>query len=179
MKNINTLKSITNQGTGKFVLLSMFTAGIYPIMWAWKNTDAFNSELKIKPFESSVFIYLAIAMGVSLYLDVFSFMSDAYNYGYIAESNNVFDILSTIITIAMAVFWIVWAFKMKSALEYYAAKEFGISLRLNGFWTFLFQYFYINYCMNALEEDFAKEKMLADVRSNYSNNSTDDDENKN
>lgn len=63
MKNINTLKSITNQGTGKFVLLSMLTAGIYPIMWAWKNTDAFNSELKIKPFESSVFIYLAIAMG--------------------------------------------------------------------------------------------------------------------
>ncbi len=33
--------------------------------------------------------------------------------------------------------------------------------------------------MNALEEDFAKEKMLADVRSNYSNNSMDDDENKN
>lgn len=89
MKNINTLKSITNQGTGKFVLLSMLTAGIYPIMWAWENTDAFNSELKIKPFESSVFIYLAIAMGVSLYLDVFSFMSDAYNYGYIAESNNI------------------------------------------------------------------------------------------
>ncbi len=39
----------------------------------------------MKPFESSVFIYLAIAMRVSLYLDVFSFMSDAYNYGYIAE----------------------------------------------------------------------------------------------
>lgn len=39
----------------------------------------------MKPFESSVFIYLAIAMGVFLYLDVFSFMSDAYNYGYIAE----------------------------------------------------------------------------------------------
>ncbi len=112
-------------------------------------------------------------------MDVFSFMSDAYNYGYIAESNNIYDILGTIITIGMTVFWIVWAFKMKSALEYYAAKEFGISLRLNGFWIFLFQYFYINYCMNALEEDFAKEKMLADVRSNYSNNSTDDDENKN
>lgn len=106
----------------------------------------------MKPFESSVFIYLAIAMGVSLYLDVFSFMSDAYNYGYIAESNNIYDILGTIITIGMTVFWIVW--------------------------TFLFQYFYINYCMNALEEDFAKEKMLADVRSNYSNNSMDDDENK-
>ena len=107
----------------------------------------------MKPFESSVFIYLAIAMGVSLYLDVFSFMSDAYNYGYIAESNKIYDILGTIITIGMTVFWIVW--------------------------TFLFQYFYINYCMNALEEDFAKEKMLADVRSNYSNNSMDDDENKN
>ena len=59
-------------------------------------------------------------------------MSDAYNYGYIAESNNIYDILGTIITIGMTVFWIVW--------------------------TFLFQYFYINYCMNALEEDFAKEK---------------------
>ncbi len=63
MKDINTLKSITNQGTGQFVLISLLTAGIYPVMWAWKNADAFNSELKEKTFESKMFIYLAIVMG--------------------------------------------------------------------------------------------------------------------
>ncbi|HHQ6056203.1 TPA: hypothetical protein ACSRY6_001070 [Morganella morganii] len=77
----------------------------------------------MKPFESSVFIYLAIAMGVSLYLDVFSFMSDAYNYGYIAESNNIYDILGTIITIGMTVFWIVWAFKMKERFRILCSKR--------------------------------------------------------
>lgn len=178
MKDINTLKSITNQGTGRFVLISMLTAGIYPVMWAWKNTDAFNSELEVKPFDSAIFIYLAIAMGLSLYMEMFSTMSDVYHYGYIVDSKNIYDILGDGFTISVTVFWIIWSFKMKRALENYAEREFGISLHLNGLLTFLFQYFYINYCMNALEEDFARGKMLTDVRNNHVNHSTDNDDDK-
>ncbi|MDH0353370.1 DUF4234 domain-containing protein [Morganella sp. GD04133] len=178
MKDINTLKSITNQGTGRFVLLSMLTAGIYPVMWAWKNADAFNSELKEKTFESKIFIYLAIVMGLSLHMDVLSMMNNVYHDRYTAGPDDIYTILSNVFSISVTVFWVVWSFKMKRALENYAEREFGITLYLNRTLTFLFQYFYINYCMNALEEDFSRGKMLTDVRNNQINHSTDNDDDK-
>lgn len=171
MKDINTLKSITNQGTGQFVLISLLTAGIYPVMWAWKNADAFNSELKEKTFESKMFIYLAIVMGLSLHMDVLSMMNNAYHDRYTAGPDDIYTILSNVFSISVTVFWVVWSFKMKRALENYAEREFGITLYLNRTLTFLFQYFYINYCMNALEEDLA--------RNNYVNHSADNDDDKN
>lgn len=174
MKDINALKSITNQGTGKFVLLSFLTVGIYPMMWGWKNTEAFNAELDTKPFESNIFITLAILFGISAYADMFSIISDFMNYGYIIDNSNMFDVISKFLTFAMFVIWVVWSFRMKAALEFYAAKNYGMVLRLNGVWTFLFQHFYINYCMNDLENDLAKEKMLAGVRQNLTKNSNSD-----
>lgn len=177
MKNINALKLITNQGTGKFVLLSFLTISIYPMMWGWKNTDAFNSELDAKPFESNIFIYLAVLFGISFYLDIFSIGSDIINYGYVSDSNNTFDIISMLLTFIVFIIWVVWSFRMKAALEFYAAKNYGIVLKLNGVWTLLFQCFYINYCMNDLANCLAKEKMLAEVRQNLTKNSDSDSNN--
>lgn len=38
-------------------------SGIYPVMWAWKNADAFNSELKEKYLKVRCLFILQLSWG--------------------------------------------------------------------------------------------------------------------
>ena len=62
------------------------------------------------------------------------------------------NVIALLLSIAFNVLFIVWAFKAKSALQEYASNEHQIDLNMNGFYTFLFSIYYINYCINEITE---------------------------
>lgn len=162
MKEITTLKTINNQGTWRFFFLSIVTMGIYPLMWAWKNTDLFNKEMNSQ-VKSNILLAITILYTVAVIFEAFSWESLS-PLGYDTEESLAFEFISNLIYLAAAICWIIWAIQMKKALEFYAATEFGLNLKLNMFWTILFQYLYINYCINDLENHLVKQQVLDAAR---------------
>lgn len=162
MKEITTLKEINNQGTWYFLFLSVITMGVYPLMWAWKNTDLFNKEMnaQIKP---NIFLAIAILYFIASIFEVFSWASLS-PFGQDTAVSLVFDLISSLIYLTATICWSIWALQMKKALEFYAITEFGLNLKLNVFWAFLFQHLYINYCINDLENHLVKQQILEVAR---------------
>ncbi len=56
--------------------------------------------------------------------------------------------------------WIIWSFRAKRALEEYCFIEHKVDLKMKGFYTFLFTVFYINYCINDLQEVQRRQSVL-------------------
>ena len=71
------------------------------------------------------------------------------------------DIIRGILSIAGGIMYIVWAFRARKALQEYALNEHKTDLRMNRFYTFLFNVYYINYCINDLPEDQRKQQRLS------------------
>lgn len=64
------------------------------------------------------------------------------------------SVISTLLSISASILYIIWAFKMRTILTSYAEKN-NITLPLNGFLTFIFNYFYINYKLNEFNQKIA------------------------
>lgn len=151
MSTITELKDAINIKTLHFVLLSIATIGIYPILWMYRNTPVLESITKNKIFNDAFIIWIAVCAGVG---DVLT-----------GTGEEVLDIIALLFTIGLSVLYIVWAFKAKSALQNYALNEHKIDLRMNAFYTFLFTVYYINYCINDLPESKRKQEILSDSKS--------------
>lgn len=147
MTNITELKDAVNVETTKFVLLSIATLGVYNVLWLWRQSPKIASITNANIFGDTFFIWVAVCLGWSPVLQGTGDLS--------------LDMISLLIVIANSVLYIVWAFKAKAALESYALNEHRINLRLNAFYTFLFNLYYINYCINDLPEEKAKQDILA------------------
>ncbi|WP_305845464.1 DUF4234 domain-containing protein [Photobacterium leiognathi] len=135
--NIKDLKNVTNIGTFKLLVLSLITGGIYLLMWLYRNHTKLNEILGEK-IVSDKFI---IGLGVALYL-----------CGIATDTENpVTLIISIIAVICYCVMYIMWAFKMRKALQHYAVTQYHFKLKMNAFYTFIFTIYYINYCINDFE----------------------------
>ena len=146
MSVITELKDKINTKTVNLVLLTFVTAGIYPILWLYTNYSVIDAITKKRTADNTFIIWIAVCVGLG---------------GALAGSGeDVLDIISLLLTIASSVLYIVWAFKAKSALQEYALTEHKIDLRMNGFYTFLFNVYYINYCINDLPEALRKQQIL-------------------
>jgi len=146
MQNITDLKDKLNTKTMNLVLLTIATAGLYPVMWLFKHQDSIN-EIIGKEIAGNVFIiWLSVCIGLSMALT-----------GLGEES---LDIIAGLFSIGSVVLYVVWAFKAKSALQEYSLNVHKIDLRMNGFYTFLFNVYYINYCINDLPEAKRKQEIL-------------------
>lgn len=146
MSVITELKDKINTKTVNLVLLTFVTAGIYPILWLYTNYSVIDAITKKRTADNTFIIWIAVCVGLG---------------GALAGSGEDFlDIISLLLTIASSVLYIVWAFKAKSALQEYALTEHKIDLRMNGFYTFLFNVYYINYCINDLPEALRKQQIL-------------------
>ncbi|ABN60159.1 conserved hypothetical protein [Shewanella baltica OS155] len=146
MSAITELKDKTNTKTLNLVLLTIATAGIYPILWLYSNYSVIDSITKKKTADNTFVIWIAVCAGLG---------------GALAgNGESLLDIISLILTLASSVLYIVWAFKAKSALQEYALTEHKIDLRMNGFYTFFFTVYYINYCINDLPEAQRKQRIL-------------------
>lgn len=151
MSSITELKDTVNTKTVNFVLLSIATGGIYPILWMYKNSPKIASITK-KPISDDTFIiWLAVCVGLSGALT--------------GNGEEALDIIAGLLAIASVVLYIVWGFKARSSLQEYALHEHKIDLRMNGFYTFLFNVYYINYCINDLPEAKRKQDILSGSQS--------------
>jgi len=146
MSTINELKDKIDTKTLNMFLLSVATAGIYLILWMYRNNQIISETTKVRVVYDNYIIWLAVCVGLS---GAFANLGDV-----------LFDSISGICTIASAVLYIVWAYKAKRALSEYALNEHKIDLRMNAFYTFLFNVYYINYCINDLPEEQRKQQIL-------------------
>ena len=146
MSDINELKDKINTKTLNMALLSIATAGIYLLLWLYKSNQKINETTKIKVVDDTYIIWVAVCLGWS---------------GALSNLGDVlFDSLSGILLIALNALYIVWAFKAKNALSEHALNEHKIDLRMNGFYTFFLNIFYVNYCINDLPEEQRKQLIL-------------------
>lgn len=146
MSDINELKDKINTKTVNAVLLCMATAGLYVLLWLSRNNKIISDTIKIRLVDDTYIIWLAVCMGLG---------------GLLSNSATPStDLLAFVLMIASSALYIVWAFKAKKALSEYALSEFKIDLRMNGFYTFFFHIFYINYCINDLPEEQRKQNIL-------------------
>lgn len=147
MSNINELKDSLNTKTLNLVLLSIATGGIYPLLWIYKNTSTIERITKNNIASSSFTIWIAVCVGLG---------SALAGSGVVS-----IDIVSAILTIASWGLYIVWAFKARKAVQEYALHEHKIDLKTNAFYTILFTFYYVNYCINDLPEAKRKQNILA------------------
>ncbi len=147
MSTITELKDKINTKTMNLVLLTIATAGIYPILWLYKNYECIDNITKIKTANNTFIIWLAVCVGLG--------------GAFAGTGEEIMDVLAGILSIASWVLYIVWAFRTKKSLQEYALNEHKIDLRMNGFYTLLFTVYYINYCINDLPEAQRKQQILS------------------
>ena len=137
--------------TGKFILLTIATGGVYYFMHMFKLQTSLNDKIKnmVHP------ILLLIVAGMfawGLIIDAWAFemMADAQLLEDISASNTAFSITKFVklVNYAYGIMIIVIAFQMKKALETYAAERLRQNVKLNPFATFFFNFFYINHILD-------------------------------
>ena len=152
MENINTLKAKIDTKVTKFVLLSVVTGGIYPMMWLYLNQPKLTEHMKNEFVARDYPLWLAIVTGFGWLLTDISYS--------VSESETVLDHIATLLSVASTVMVIVWAFKAKTALQAYALNEFKFELKMNPFYTFIFSIYYIVYCINDMESELQKHNII-------------------
>ncbi|MDQ7015774.1 MAG: DUF4234 domain-containing protein [Gammaproteobacteria bacterium] len=147
MSTITDLKDQVDTKTLNFVLLSIATAGIYPILWLYNNFRVIDNVTGAQTANNNFIIWIAVCMG----------LSGAFS----GNGDETLDVIGGILSIAGGILYIVWAFRARKALQEYALNEHKIDLRMNGFYTFGFNVYYINYCINDLPEAHRKQQILS------------------
>lgn len=148
MQPITTLKEKLSTKTWNLVLLTIATGGIYLYMWFYRNYKIINEVTKSKTVDDVYIIWIAVCAG---------WVGVATEF---QGNSNTMIFVSILLSMGVSVLWIVWGFRAKKALQEYCLQEHKIDLRMNSFYTFLFNVFYINYCINDLEEVERKHKIL-------------------
>lgn len=146
MSTITELKDAINTKTLNFVLLTIATAGIYSIVWLFINTPKIEKTSGKKVADNTFLIWLAVCVGLG--------------GSFANQGDEILDVIAGLLTIASWVLYIIWAFKAKAVLQEYVLNEHKIDFKMNGFYTFLFTVYYINYCINDLPEAKRKQQIL-------------------
>lgn len=146
MSSLNTLKDRLATSTWKLVLLTVATAGLYPILWLAQTTQLLREETKARVVATWYPIWL---IGVAGWVSAL----------YSTRDRDLAEFASGL-TLGMAILYIVWAFKAKKALEEYAINQYRVDPKMNSFFTFFLNIYYINYCINDLPDEERKQKVL-------------------
>lgn len=147
MSSITELKDAVNTKTINLVLLSIATGGIYPILWIYRNTPVISSITKRVVSDDVFIIWLAVCVGLGAAL--------------VGTGEEIMDIISGLLSFAGLVLYVVWAFKARTSIQEYALNEHRVDLRMNAFYTFFFNIYYINYCINDLPEAKRRQEVLS------------------
>ncbi|WP_291330144.1 DUF4234 domain-containing protein [Desulfovibrio sp. UCD-KL4C] len=144
MNDINELKNIINTKTLNFLLLTVVTLGIYPLMWIHRNHKVISKITKISIFKDSYTIIMAVCVGLESFsgLDI------------------QIDLLLIIPEVVLGVFYVMFALNARKALQAYALNKYNFKLKMNYFYTIIFSTYYINYCINDLPNALNKHQLL-------------------
>ncbi|HAJ6271345.1 TPA: DUF4234 domain-containing protein [Escherichia coli] len=157
MENINALKNKINTKVLNFVLLSFATGGIYPLMWLYLNQSKLTEEMKSEFVAKDYPLWLAVATGFGWLLSDIGMA--------VSDNVTVFDLVAKLLMYASMVMFLVWAFKAKKSLQAYALNEFKFELKMNPFYTFIFNIYYIVYCINDMESELQKHNIIHNKQS--------------
>ncbi|MBL5945850.1 DUF4234 domain-containing protein [Enterobacter asburiae] len=163
--NINSLKNKLNTPTLHMALLSVVTNGIYPLMWLYKHQDTIMQETGQRFSSRTLVIWMAICAGCSVLLRVlFALQMGEYGYEYGEYRHrshaDAMQTLAMLLSLAWCVLAVVWSFKARAALRQYALNTFRFDLKMNPFYTLIFNMFYIMYCINDMPQAFAKHQII-------------------
>ncbi len=147
MQEASELKDQIGTTTWHLVLMTLATAGIYPILWMWRHSSLIERTTGRSLGGDLMLIWIAVCIGWSSAL--------------VGTGEVALDIISSLFSLALAVLYIVWAFQARSALQQYALTTHGVDLRMNVFYTLLFTLYYVNYCINDLPEVKRKQAIIA------------------
>ncbi|RZU47157.1 hypothetical protein EV700_1550 [Fluviicoccus keumensis] len=140
------LKDRVDTKTVNMVLLTFATGGLYPLLWLSRVYPILDGITKVKTATQTYVIWVAVCVGLGgLFMR--------------AQEDEMAG-LGFLISLAANVMYIVWSFSAKKALEEYALQNFKIDLRMNAFYTFVFNVYYINYCINHIPEADRRQKIL-------------------
>lgn len=146
MSRIEELKDRIDSKTLNFVLLTMASLGMYALIWMYRSNQIISEVTQRRIVDLNYFIWITVCIG----------WSGAFG----ATEEPSLLLISAAFSIAYGVLSILWAFKARAALVEYALSEHRIYLRMNSFYTFLFQAFYINYCINDLPEEKRRQELF-------------------
>jgi len=148
MSTITELKDAIHTKTSNFVLLTIATAGIYPMIWLFLNTQKLE-KITSKKIANNTFLILLVA---------------CIEYGVclqdIADGNEILYLIGKLVLLVGWGLQIAWAFRAKAALQEYAFTEHKTDLRMNALYTFFLTVYYINYCINDLAEVQRRQQIL-------------------
>lgn len=134
--------------TLNMVLLAIVTAGGYFILWLTERYKIFNRIAGKEIVSRNFIIWVAALMGLSIYLDI------------AATEAEGLQALSSLVDLAWGIMLIVMSFKTAEAMELYFAKNFQAQVKFNKFYLIIFNIYYINYMINALDDIERKHEML-------------------
>ncbi|MDT3569899.1 hypothetical protein [Cronobacter sakazakii] len=152
MNDIFLLKNNLDTKVLSFVLLTAVTGGIYPLMWLFLNQQKLTEAMKDNFVDSNYPLWIAAVTGLGWFLSDFSYE--------ISDEDNILDYIAALLSLASVVMYIVWGFKAKTALQAYTLKEYKFELKMNIFYTILFNVYYIVYCINSMESECKKHKII-------------------
>ena len=156
MTDITTLSQRLATPTLNFVLLTVATCGIWPLLWLYRKQQII-SDTTGYPVSGDIFvIWLAVCFGLGRQFGV---MASPDLAGYDTGSDTLLA-LSGILSLACGVMYIVWAFKARAALRHYSLNTFRFDLKMNAFYTVAFNIFYITYCINDMQQALAKHRII-------------------
>jgi len=141
MNSITALKDQINTKTFSLVMLSIASAGIFPLMWLYRHGKSIERITSTGVASDTFLAWLAVSTGLGGALGALAGPDDAALSG-----------VGVLLQLASAVLWVVWAFRARSALQAYVLNVHRAPLPMNRLYTVLFHVFYINHCINDLPE---------------------------
>lgn len=157
MSQINELKNKIGQKTFIMVLLSSVTYGLYGLIWITDRYKIFNKIFGGKIISINYIIWIAACAGIS------SSFGAIGNINAAATGDFTMSSFASIIGMIGWALYILAAFKLSKGMSKYCAKEFKINLKFNKFYLVIFNIFYINYYINALEKIIEQIKTQQDM----------------
>lgn len=151
MKNIDTLSSICRCSLFSFILLSILTLGVYPLIWLYRAQHLFSEEFEGEYWSMKLPGVMIITTSVSQLLSViFSSLENG-------QILNTFDFLGIGVYILL---WIHWGFRMKCALQEYTIKYFYFKAHINNFLLVALVPVYIVHVLNSLSKEHKDQQIF-------------------
>jgi hypothetical protein len=144
--NILELKEQAYVKTLNFIGLTLITGGIYVILWFAKNNEDIENLFNAEKSNKNYTIYLAVCLGLGTVLNSFMVLE--------------LMLIAQILPIIYSILLIIWALKIKKAMLSYAINEYKVNYSMNTFYTVIFNLYYINYCIDDLNNIVEKEKRI-------------------
>ncbi len=145
-KKISWITDEVGMKTLNFVLLGIFTGGIYYFIWITERFSIFNSLGQVDVVSKQFINITAILMGLNILLTSTGAVS--------------LTMIGFLFSMAGWIMFIVMTFQIMKSIELYYAETFKLDLKFNKAWMVIFHLFYINYCINELREIETKNEKL-------------------